>query len=363
MPSVTDKWFQGKAIARQRELDQQKQKMDQQTFDERKRVSQGKRMFKNVSLLNQYTNTGNDKGIRRVFSAMGDISPELKANSDLMLEQYEIGGVEAIRKGVGSLYNQGIELGAIAPKKTFSQLRSAGTREFDALTKDLTPEEKAEAIKIKLGLKGRAVSSAVLSAIESGDIDSLIKAKGRIKEEEKFSSMTGASRASTIDKGFESIKKIDAGVRNIDRALAAIQSGAGVGALEKWWPSIKSASVELDNIRGSMALDVVGATTFGALSKGELDLAKDVALPTGLDTPQLIDYLERKKVAQDKLRSYYHEQIQYLDQGNSVAGFLRMKERQQGRGQQEQINTAQQGGLSPEEQAELQQLLNDPTLR
>ncbi len=77
-------------------------------------------------------------------------------------------------------------------------------------------------------------------------------------------------------------------------------------------PSFKAASVELDNIQKSMALDVIGATTFGALSEGELNLAKEVALPTGLDTPQLIDHLNKRKEAQNKLRDYYSEQIQFL---------------------------------------------------
>ena len=76
-----------------------------------------------------------------------------------------------------------------------------------------------------------------------------------------------------------------------------------------------------------MALDVIGSVTFGALSKGELDLAKEVALPTGLNTPQLIEYLQRRKVAQEKLREYFNEQVQFLDQGGTIAGFLREKER------------------------------------
>lgn len=99
--------------------------------------------------------------------------------------------------------------------------------------------------------------------------------------------------------------------------------------LEKMWPSIAAASVELDNIRSSMALDVVGATTFGALSAGELALAKDVALPTGLDTDELLTFLNDRKAAQQKLRDYYNEQIQFLDQGGTIAGFLRSKEKTQ----------------------------------
>jgi len=197
---------------------------------------------------------------------------------------------------------------------------------FNDLIKDFTPEQQKTAKLVKAGLKGRAMSNAVLSAIESGDIANLAEAKAEIRQAEKFGELTGSSRAKAIDKGFDSIIKIDRGIKNIDDAISSLDRGAGVGAVEKIWPSIKAASVELDNVRGRMALDVVGATTFGALSKGELDLAKDVALPTGLDTPQLIDYLTRKKAAQTKLRAYYNEQIQFLDQGGTIAGFLRKKE-------------------------------------
>jgi len=101
-----------------------------------------------------------------------------------------------------------------------------------------------------------------------------------------------------------------------------------------------------------MALDVVGATTFGALSAGELALAKDVALPTGLDTDELLVFLDKRKAAQQKLRDYYNEQIQFLDQGGTVAGFLRMKEAQGGQATQGQ----------PTQQAQPQQGLSDQDL-
>lgn len=198
---------------------------------------------------------------------------------------------------------------------------------FNDLIKDFTPEQKKTARLVKAGLKARAMTNAELTAISTGEIKSYADWKAQMKQQQKFAEMTGSSRAKAIDKGFDNLVKIDSGIRNIDRAIAAIDRGAGVGAVEKLWPSIKAASVELDNIRGQMALDVVGATTFGALSKGELDLAKDIALPTGLDSAELKAYLVKKKVAQGKLRDYYNEQIQFLDQGGTVAGFLREKER------------------------------------
>lgn len=218
----------------------------------------------------------------------------------------------------------------------------AETVAFNELIKNFSTEEQKVARRVKVGLKGRAVSNAVLSAIESGDVKNLADAKSEIRQAEKFAELTGSSRAKAIDKGFDSIVKIDRGIVNIDNAISAIEGGAGVGAVQKLWPSIRAASVELDNIRGRMALDVVGATTFGALSKGELDLAKNVALPTGLDTEELKGFLARKKAAQQKLRAYYNEQIQFLDQGGTVAGFLREKERGQ---------SAVPGGAAPTQQA------------
>jgi hypothetical protein len=184
-------------------------------------------------------------------------------------------------------------------------------------------------------LKGKKAAEAIKAAQVFG-----AEIQGLRAESRSFSSKTGASRAKAIDTGFANIQKIDAGIANFDRAISAIQSGAGTGAIEKFLPSFKAASVLLDNIQGSMALDVVGATTFGALSKGELDLARAVALPTGLDGPELIQFLNDKKAAQSKLRGYYFEQIQFLDQGGTVAGFLRRKEGEQG--QQPQVD--QQAG-------------------
>ena len=204
---------------------------------------------------------------------------------------------------------------------------SAEQSSFESLIADFTPEQQKQAKMIKAGLKGRAMNNALMTAIGEGKVQSIADAKAIIKQSEKFAEATGASRAKMIDTGVEKITKINAGLANIDSAVTLLQSGAGVGAIEKFLPSFKAASVELDNVQKSMALDVIGAVTFGALSKGELDLAQEVALPTGLDTPQLIEHLNKRKSAQEKLRNYYDEQIQFLDQGGSVAGFMRSKKR------------------------------------
>jgi hypothetical protein len=223
---------------------------------------------------------------------------------------------------------------------------------FNDLIKDFSPKEQSLAKRVKAGLKGRAVSNAVMTGIGDGSINKYSEALSKIKQEGKFAEMTGASRAKAIDSGIDKISKIDVGLSNIDAAIQAVNDGAGTGAIEKMFPSLTAASVALDNIQGKMALDVIGAVTFGALSQGELDLARNVALPTGLDSPELIKHLQDKKVAQTKLRDYYNEQIQFLDQGGTVAGFMRQKER--GNSSQVEQKQAPDGAL--------QALANNPAL-
>ncbi len=154
--------------------------------------------------------------------------------------------------------------------------------------------------------------------------------QGVISEAKEFSKLTGSSRAKAIDSGFDKIVAINKNIENIDRAIEQIDLGADTGAIEsRFFPSIKASTVALEQIQSELALDVVGATTFGALSQGELDLAKQVALPTRLDSAELKQFLIDKKAAQAKLMAYFQEQIDFIDQGGTKAGFLRSKGRSQ----------------------------------
>ncbi len=221
-----------------------------------------------------------------------------------------------------------LNAGFVQAGMTKSLETSAGQREFESLTKGLTPEEKETARRVKLGLAPRAIGSAAQTIADLGTAEKVGESQATIKQRAKFGELTGASRAKRIDSGFARIEKIGSNIRNLDRAIKAVEAGAGTGAIESRFPSIRAASVELDQIQGELALDVVGAVTFGALSKGELDLAKKIALPTGLDGPQLIQHLRDRQAAQIKLRDYFQEQIDFLDRGGSIAGFLREMGRQ-----------------------------------
>ena len=198
---------------------------------------------------------------------------------------------------------------------------------------------------IELGLSPRAVGSAIQTIAGSGTAEEIGKAEATIAQRKKFGELTGSSRAKAIDNGIERMSKIDLGLNNINRAIGVLEGGAGSGAIQKYLPSFKAASVALDHVQKSMALEVIGAVTFGALSEGELNLAKEVALPTDLDGPELIAHLKERKAAQEKLRAYFNEQIQFLDQGGTVAGFMREKERSTGGEGGQSFNFDAQGNL------------------
>lgn len=301
--------------------------------------SRKKAMFQDTREARRLLEAGDGNGFLGVVSSRLDNIERLGGDPSQtlnVLQAFNSGDIQGALGMLNRTEQVGIDMGLLSDPLKRQRERTAGQREFESLTEGLTKEQKQEAALIKLGLSPRAVGSAIQTISEQGIEDQIGKSKATIRQREKFGELTASRRSKVIDNGFTKIEKINSAVGNIDRAISVLNSGAGVGAIQKFLPSFKAASVELDNIQKSMALDVIGATTFGALSEGELNLAKEVALPTGLDTPQLIDHLNKRKEAQNKLRDYYSEQIQFLDQGGTVAGFLRSKEREQQTGQPQQ---------------------------
>lgn len=137
--------------------------------------------------------------------------------------------------------------------------------------------------------------------------------------------VTAASKAA-IKKStefFDQLAPLDKSTLNIEKAIAELDAGAKTGPIAQFFPSIKAASVKLDNLQKQLGLDVVSSVTFGALSKGELDIALSTGLPTGLNETELRRWLVDKKDAQLKLRSYLEDAATFLGTpGNTIAGFI-----------------------------------------
>lgn len=180
-------------------------------------------------------------------------------------------------------------------------------------------------------LKGKAAEAAIAAA--NAEEIKLAKAG-------KYAQKAGALEAD-IDLGGEAVavgevaalqikmgqealvgmEKIRANIANLDRVIEALDNGAKTGALERFLPNIRASSVELENIRNKLGLDVISVVTFGALSKGELDLALRTGLPTGMDEDALRDWVLRRQVAQRKYAAVLEDLAIYmLDPANAKAG-------------------------------------------
>lgn len=125
---------------------------------------------------------------------------------------------------------------------------------------------------------------------------------------------------------FQQLPKVMSNISRLDDAIRIIDSGANTGPIQNMFPSFQQASVELQNLQNQLGLDVVGMTTFGALSKGELDLALNTALPTNLEPEALKQWVLAKKNAQQKVYNNLMEVAQALSGGNmTIADFLKSK--------------------------------------
>jgi len=135
--------------------------------------------------------------------------------------------------------------------------------------------------------------------------------------------------ATASKEAFDNLKKVRLTVANIDDAIKALDKGASTGPIVSKLPSFRQASIELNNIKGRMGLDVVGATTFGALSESELAFALDTALPDSLEPAALKDWLIRKKDSQTKLANELRKAASFLGTpGNTIADYIAQQEKE-----------------------------------
>ena len=146
----------------------------------------------------------------------------------------------------------------------------------------------------------------------------------RTRDEEQFK-QEGTRQTEAIKlavkkggEAFDRIEPIQASIVNYDDAIAALDSGAQTGVIASKFPSIKESSIKLDNVVKRLGLDVIGNTTFGALSEKELAFAVSAAIPQNLSPAELKEWLKAKKVAQQKVLERVQEAASFLSSGEKT---------------------------------------------
>ena len=182
-------------------------------------------------------------------------------------------------------------------------------------------------------LKGEEASRQIRSANEY---------ETRLQKDRSFGRGIGAQSVELSGKAFEQLPKIRMNIGNLNEAIDLLDRGAKTGPIYSLLPSVSDAAVELDNLQAQLGLDVIGNTTFGALSESELKLALNTALPKNLKQDALRDWLVKKRDAQNKLASYIQDAAQFFGRGGNISDFLELQKNAQASGvsQEQRVETS-----------------------
>ncbi len=270
------------------QFNQTKQRELEQTIDQRTAQQ------KNLSLLNVAMRVQNapDEQIipilQEQIAMVGGIKDADATESVKALELAEQGRFDEVREGAKNLVNIGIAQGDIkAPEK-----QTASKSDFDTYKALLAKakksgDQKDQVLADKFGVQA-GFDRLSPEELANVDID---------KEMQKALN----KQAIAVSKeSFDSLKLVTRSVNNMENALKALGKGADTGVIMDLLPSFTDASIELDNIKGRMGLDVISSVTFGALSESELKFALDTALPTKLDPSSLRKWLNERIEPQKK---------------------------------------------------------------
>ncbi len=191
---------------------------------------------------------------------------------------------------------------------TVVTVTDAGPQVFSPTGEEVTGQAAADAVRAAQEF-GVEIQTERAGGREAGTLG----ARAELGAEAAGASEAGKTAIQIGNKTFERLGPLRSNIGRLDRAIELVEEeGANTGVIASRLPNWKASTVELNNLRSELGLDVVGAVTFGALSKGELDLALTVALPTNLSEGKLVDWLERKRDAQDKLADYLTQQARFL---------------------------------------------------
>ena len=175
-------------------------------------------------------------------------------------------------------------------------------------------------------LTGDARTDAIRKAEERG-----IEIQGDRSQQRAL----GGLSSEIVGNAYKDMLKVRTNIATLEDAKRALESGAQTGFFTQFLPDISRSATELANVRGRLGLEVVGSVTFGALSKGELDLALDIGLPENMDEDYLKGWVQERIDAKKKLLVNLQEAASFLSKGNSIGDWMVELEKRETTSQEE----------------------------
>jgi len=106
------------------------------------------------------------------------------------------------------------------------------------------------------------------------------------------------------------------------RDLASSEDGVVTGVLEQFLPAFDANTRMFISLQADLGIAVINSATFGALSEAELRLALNKDIPRGLEGQELINYLDKKIAAQNKLYREMNRKARRLQSGITLGEYM-----------------------------------------
>jgi hypothetical protein len=122
---------------------------------------------------------------------------------------------------------------------------------------------------------------------------------------------------------FDAAEQIDRSINIMKQARDIVAQGdVQTGLVERYLPAFNANTALFRSLRTTLGIDVINSATFGALSEAELNLALSKDIPDSLEGPALVEYLDRKIQAQNKLYREMTKKARYLQSGISLSEYM-----------------------------------------
>jgi len=212
---------------------------------------------------------------------------------------------------------------------TVQVLTDGSTRVTDPNGRVVEGDQRAQAIRDAQQF-GVDIQSQRAGGRAGAVLDTRIDKEPRLQDLTTRATKEAENVTKTSKEYFDQLQNIEGNIRNYAEGIRLIrEEGANSGVIARRLPSLTAASQKLDNLRNRLGLDVVGGTTFGALSEAELAMALDTAMPNNLQPEQLAKWFEDRMTAQQKLADILDGAVQFLNvPGNSLADLRAMQKQQ-----------------------------------
>lgn len=256
------------------------------------------------------------------------------------------------QKEFDAIYGQNTEASRQA-LKTYLEQQQKGTT-IAAIKEDEIANKRAENVSAHIDklLQTKAITQeqwnllqVPLAARDFTSLDSTLKymtgnvsltdaqaaAVDSVKGQAMAAYAQAKKRAEEAGKNIEDVKKSmydsDQNIGNqiglYQQALQALDQGAYTGWANQYFPSLRDSTLQLENARNAIGLDVASTSKLQPISNSDLSIIMNTAIPMYQSEPGVRQFLTDKIAALTKAKKVAAEGVKYFDKkDSSLSGWL-----------------------------------------